>query len=608
MKFKTTADIFVDKDVVNQIIGQDSGVDTIKKAAKQKRHVLLIGKPGTGKSMLGQALAELLPVQQLTDIMVLPNVKNENQPIVKTVGAGRGIALLEKAKLRGLNQNKRKNLFFMILAIAAIMLPWWIRIVYGDIMAAASLLAGMVFVLAFAVSMNIGMKKGQSLEPKLLVDSANKTKAPFVDATGAHAGALLGDVRHDPFQSGGLGTPAHLRVEAGMIHQAHKGVLFLDEVSILGIETQQDLLTAIQEGKYPITGQSEKSAGAMVRTEPVPCSFILIAAGNEDTIQKMHPALRSRIRGYGYEVVMNETVEDNVKNRKLYAQFVAQEVVKDGKIPHFTNAAVEQVIKEARRRAGHKGKLTLKLRELGGLVRAAGDIAVEQKANFVEPKHILAAKRLARSLEQQVADRYVEKKKEYNVIKIAGTDVGRVNGLALIGDSGIVMPIEAEVASGGKKKDIVATGKLGEIAREAVENVSAIIMKCFGEDIKEKYDIYVQFLQTYEGVEGDSASLAVATAIISALKGVPIKQNVAMTGSLSVRGKVLPVGGITPKVEAAIEAGMESVIIPKSNLEDIVLSGKKKIKIIPVEDIYGALEHALNWKGKTSILKKIRKV
>ena len=105
--------------------------------------------------------------------------------------------------------------------------------------------------------------------------------------------------------------------------------------------------------------------------------------------------------------------------------------------------------------------------------------------------------------------------------------------------SGLVLPIESEVTIGGKKTEFVATGRLGEIAKEAVKNVSAIILKYFGEDIKEKYDIFVQFLQTAgEGVEGDSASIAVATAIISALKKIPVRQDTALTGSLSVRGEV----------------------------------------------------------------------
>jgi Predicted ATP-dependent protease len=77
-----------------------------------------------------------------------------------------------------------------------------------------------------------------------------KKQTPFVDATGAHAGALLGDVRHDPYQSGGLGTPAHERVEAGMIHKAHKGVLYIDEIGTMKMKTQQELLTAMQDKKY----------------------------------------------------------------------------------------------------------------------------------------------------------------------------------------------------------------------------------------------------------------------------------------------------------------------------------------------------------------------
>jgi len=343
------------------------------------------------------------------------------------------------------------------------------------------------------------------------------------------------------------------------------------------------------------------------------CDFILVAAGTLETMKKMHPALRSRIRGYGYEVNMNLTMDDNVSNRDKIAIFVAQEVEKDKKIPHFTREAVNVIIDEARRRTGRAGKLTLKLRELGGLVRAAGDLALEEKSKFVEKKHIYGAKRLSRTLEQQIVDKYIENKKEYDIIRITGTSVGRVNGLAVMGSegsySGVVLPIESAVTIGGKKTEFVATGKLGEIAKEAVKNVSAIILKYFGEDIKEKYDIFVQFLQTASsGVEGDSASIAVATAIISALTKVPVKQSVAMTGSLSVRGEVLAIGGVTQKIEAAIQAGLKEVIIPKANAQDVLVTPKlkAKIKVIPVSTIREVLLHALDWRGKRHILKKIK--
>lgn len=624
-KFKTTAEIKISNRIVDQVIGQDEAVNIVKKASKQRRHVLLIGEPGTGKSMLGLALAELLPKEKLADILSFQNPNDENAPLIRTTPAGKGREVVAKAKLQQSGLFKGQNLWVWIILLAALLIPYWIwRTNFfnlGETANAIIYASSMVTFIAIAVVVMLSMSMGKRLgsqdakvrAPRVIVDNFKKKIAPFFDATGAHAGALLGDVLHDPFQSGGLGTPAHERIVAGMIHKANMGVLFVDEIATLQPHTQQELLTALQEGKYSITGQSERSAGAMVRTEPVPCNFVLVAAGNMETVRHMHPALRSRIRGYGYEIYMKETILDTPANRWKYTMFVAQEVKKDKKIPHFSKDAVDYIVEEARRRANRKGHLSLIFRELGGLIRAAGDIAVEEKAKVVEKKHIINAKIIARSLEQQIADKYIEKKKEYEVIITKGKKIGRVNGLAVIGSgstySGIILPIESEVTPGGKEKSIVATGQLGEIAKEAITNVSAIIKRYFGQDIKGKYDIYVQFLQTYEGVEGDSASVAVATSIISALKKIPIRQDIAMTGSLSVRGEVLPVGGVSSKVEAAFDADIKKIIVPKSNMQDIVIDKNKldQIKLIPVENISQVLKEALDWKGKESILKKIMK-
>ncbi|AJC71810.1 ATPase AAA [Thermococcus guaymasensis DSM 11113] len=604
IEFETTEEIKVPERLIDQVIGQEHAVEVIKTAAGQRRHVLLIGEPGTGKSMLGQAMAELLPTENLEDILVFPNPEDENMPKIKTVPACQGRRIVQKYREKAKNQENIKS--YLLLAIT-FMVMMAVMMQYST----QNFLMGLfVIILTIMVLSNMRLKTSV-LVPKLLVDNCGRTKAPFVDATGAHAGALLGDVRHDPFQSGGLGTPAHERVEPGMIHRAHKGVLFIDEIATLSLKMQQSLLTAMQEKKFPITGQSELSSGAMVRTEPVPCDFILVAAGNLDTVDKMHPALRSRIRGYGYEVYMRTTMPDTIENRRKLVQFVAQEVKRDGKIPHFTRDAVEEIVREAQKRAGRKGHLTLRLRDLGGIVRAAGDIAVKKGKKYVEREDVLEAMKMARPLEKQLADWYIENKKEYQVIKTEGGEIGRVNGLAVIGEqSGIVLPIEAVVAPAASKEEgkIIVTGKLGEIAKEAVQNVSAIIKRYKGEDIS-RYDIHVQFLQTYEGVEGDSASISVATAVISALEEIPIRQDVAMTGSLSVRGEVLPIGGATPKIEAAIEAGIKTVIIPKANEKDVFLSKDKaeKIQIIPVETIDEVLEIALeDSEKKEELLKRIR--
>ena len=616
LNFTTTKNIKVPIKLIDQVIGQDQAINIIKKVANQRRHVLLIGEPGTGKSMIGQALSELIPKEILTDIISLPNQVDENVPLIRTLPRGKANELINKARLTSLSYFKSQNILFLFLAILAIFTPWWIRKEYGDIMAAASLIGSMIFIATLSLFINLSRRSKvneKTTVPKLLIDNSTTKRSPFIDATGAHAGALLGDCLHDPLQSGGLGTPAFERLVPGMIHRANGGVLFIDEIATLKAHSQQELLTAMQEKKYPITGQSERSSGAMVRSEPVPCDFILIAAGNLETLKNMHPALRSRIRGYGYEVYMNDTMEDTTENRNKLMIFIAQEIKKDKKIPAFSNEATHDIIQEARRMSGRSGKLTLHLRELGGLIRAAGDVALDENANLVERAHIIKAKKIAKTLEQQLADKYIENKKEYEVIIVEGNKIGRVNGLAVIGVgaalSGIVLPIESEVTPGGKKAEFVATGKLGIIAKEAIKNVSAIILKLFGEDIKEKYDIYIQFLQTTEGVEGDSASIAVATAIISALKNIPIRQDTAMTGSLTVRGEVLAVGGVTQKVEAAINAGIKRVIVPKANEKDIIIPKNQlsKIQVIPVTHITEVLKASLDWSNNKKFLKKLTK-
>lgn len=603
VNFESTEDVPIPDRLVDQVIGQEAGSIVIKKAAEQRRHMLMIGDPGTGKSMLARSMTDLLPKDALEDLLVYPNEDDENEPRVRSVPAGRGdrIVKLQKESMRTQRERSQKMLLIAFAAVGFLLLIATLQ--SGDII--TLLFGGFLLMFGYMFIRGRLSSGDESRIPKVLVKHESSSLPPFVDATATLSGSLLGDVRHDPFQSGGMETPAHDRVEPGAIHRAHKGVLYIDEVNLLRLEEQQALLTAMQERAFPISGRSERSSGALTKTEPVPCDFILIAAGNLDAIQGMHPALRSRIRGYGYEVYVNSEMPDTARNRRRLIRFIAQEVRRDmgtsREIPHFEKGAVSIILREAQRRAGRRGKLSLRLRELGGLVRIAGDLAMEEGAPLTTAAHVLGARNIAKPLEQQVADRMIERRQDYALVVNSGERIGRVNGLAVLGAnsglsdfSGIMLPVEALVtpSQGGGGK-IHATGGLSDLAKESVTNVSAVIKKLTGKDISD-YDIHIQFVDTH-GVDGDSASITIATAIISALESIPIRQDLAMTGSLSVRGEVLPIGGVTAKIEAAARSGIKTVVIPRANMQDVLLDTKYEamIEVVPVDTLDEVMQFAL---------------
>ncbi len=441
MNFETTKEIKIPKNPFDRIIGQEEAVEIAKLIPKQKRNLLLVGPPGTGKSMIAQAIAYLLPKPK-EEISVVENPENPDRPLVEIRTEARIKKETKKQKFgvevspyeipyfvaEGLGfRCKRCGEYsdFTVLVCPSCSTEKTMKNPFDFIqgegkkrmtVSRRNSLKQEIIVYERTEEGKIIMLTQEEMKKMERAQRKQKRKilvplkrSTFVRASGSTETEFLGDIRHDPYGSHPqLGTPSYQRVVPGALHEAHEGVLFIDELSTLG-EVQRHLLSAMQDKICPIVGRNPMSSGAAVRVENVPCDFILVGACNINDLQQIIPPLRSRIRGSGYEILMKSYVEDTEKNRKKFAQFVAQEIVKDGKIPHATKKAVESIIEEARKMAKRIDKvkgLTLRLRNVAGIIKLAGDLAVYEESEYIEPKHIKKALIAAKPIEEKIKEEY----------------------------------------------------------------------------------------------------------------------------------------------------------------------------------------------------------
>ena len=455
---ESTADVIIPQDPLSRVIGQEEAISLARIAATQRRHLMLVGPPGTGKSMIAQALSLHLP-RPKEEIRIVHNPENPERPLVEV--RQRDDVLLEARKMEGAEGelidpkeapiNVAERLGYKCVNCGVYSSPGErmcpkcsrpkIRLEQGATNPFGDLLGGI-----FEVTMGqlggrdkvtttrkrfgkeevvVFEKAGEmikvldqaALEKRREMDKVSPRKVlvklernAFILATGASETELLGDVKHDPY--GGhpqLGTSPYERVVPGSIHESHEGVLFIDELPHLG-PLQRHILTAMQEKRFPISGRNPQSAGASVRVDNVPCDFIFVGACNIQDLPNILSPLRSRITGSGYEVLMETVMEDSAMTRSRMAQFVAQEIAMDARIPQASREGVLAVIEESKRRAkmldGKDRCLSLRLRDMGGLIRSAGDIAVTEGAGLINAEHIKKAIKRSRTVEEQIREKY----------------------------------------------------------------------------------------------------------------------------------------------------------------------------------------------------------
>jgi len=545
--FKSTKDFPVDDNLISWVIGQDRALqecflcldewahklkcleeqkwydewkdpEASKPSVKTKLspgpYLLLLGDPGTGKSLIGRALAEKLTQIylenkiKLFDVLCWRNKTVPSEPKVSIHEASKGKEVIRRERLR---QEKRKFvvaaglrviqaflislgltlMFIGLYGLYQLFQTWSLNPRIADgitlqesfsynfleyfaqsfpslvllFVPAGSLLFFGIFIWWFGKlgggALNLGGIGGaqQSNVPKLLVDNSSK-HAPFVDATGHMSSQLFGDIAWDPFQTGGMGTPEHQRVTAGDVHRASLGILYIDEIKNLNPLEAVSLLTVLEDGQLPITTRghllTSGTAAMAVSTEPVPCMCFLVGAGNFDSIGQIHPALMDRIYGYGKVVRMNNDMPNTVENRRKYVQFVAQEAHRFHLIP-FSREACEEIVEEGRRRSNKRDALSTKFRPLISIVKTAATLAMNEDLSMVERRHVQEAiNKHCKTIQRQILEHQLNERGKLLEIEPNGTRLGQIYGLAVVTDpysgemTGNVLTVKAQMVKRSK--------------------------------------------------------------------------------------------------------------------------------------------------------------
>jgi ATP-dependent Lon protease len=400
--------------------------------------------------------------------------------------------------------------------------------------------------------------------------------APFVEVDGTTlrwdprdvTNPLLGSV-HDPIYQGAKRDLAETGIpepKMGLVSDAHGGILFIDEIGEMDSLLLNKLLKVLEDKRVFFDSSYYDSSDPQVPLyikklfeEGAPADFVLIGATTRDP-GEINPALRSRCAEVYFNPLEPRDIQHIVQQA---ANKLGTEL--DENVPEIiSNYVIE----------GRKANNILT--DAYGLARFHNPQQEVIKVTSEEVYEVLRSSRLTP---------YVSRKAEET------GEVGRILGLGVLGFVGSVLEIEAIVFSGREGKGTIRFNETaGSMARDAVFNATAVIRTLTGEDMRD-YDIHVNVVGGGK-IDGPSAGCATTLALYSALKKIPLKQNVAVTGEISIQGKVRPVGGIAEKIFGAKQAGVKTVLIPKENLADIP-SSLQGITVIPVETIQEALEHAL---------------
>lgn len=442
---------------------------------------------------------------------------------------------------------------------------------------------------------------GKTTVARLVLEEARRLpystfgpKAPFVEVDGTTlrwdpreaTNPLLGSV-HDPIYQGARRELAEGGVpepKLGLVTEATGGILFIDEIGEIEPTLLNKLLKTLEDKRVYFDSSyydpTERNVPKYVRKlfeEGAPAEFLLIGATTRDP-WSLNPALRSRCAEVFFEPLTAKDIQTIV-----------------------TDAAHKLRVRLAPDLAEFICQYTVEGRKAIGLLADAYGLALYRRgaASRIrpfapKPKARGAVRRPLVTIERQdILDVITSSRLTPNTsLKSSGTpEIGRVLGLGATGYLGSVLEIEAVTFAARKVGEgtIRFNETAGTMARDSVHNAASVVRQITGEELS-NFDVHVNMVGGGD-VDGPSAGAAILAAIISAIKKVPVRQDVALTGEISIRGRVKPVGGLYQKIYGARQSGVTTVIIPADNKDDLptAIPGMTLIPVNTIQDVLEAI-------------------
>lgn len=430
--------------------------------------------------------------------------------------------------------------------------------------------------------------KLQRYRVNILTNRESIKGAPVIFDTNPTYHNVMGRIEKRAYM--GTVTTDFTMVQAGSLLNANGGFLIMEMESLLmNPYVWEALKRALQTKCLTIEDITEETGFGTVslRPEPIPLEVKVILLGgydNFETLQTYDPRFNKifKVRAdFDYEV---QKSPDTVQQ---YAQFIARVCIEEGLLP-FTPKGVAAIVEYGEKYVSAKDKLSIRFGPLLGVLKEADYWARKNKAKLISDQYVVTAfheHRFRHNLyEEKTHESYLDKT---IMIDVDGAITGQVNALAVyqIGDFSFGRPVRITVETFMGKDGVINIERESKLSGSTHDKGVLILSGYMGRTFAQNYplnlSISITFEQSYSGIDGDSASSTELYAIISSLAGIPIKQEIAVTGSVNQKGKIQAIGGVNQKIEGFFEVckandltGKQGVMIPRANVKNLMLRKK----------------------------------